>query len=50
MIGANRISKNIFLAPLVLGVFDQSHEMVKHTQKIRRHLFEFVWPFCEIGA
>ena len=28
--------------------------MVKHTQAIRRHivdeLFEFVWPFCEIGA
>ena len=29
-------------------------EMVKHTQTIRRQfaneLFQFVWPFCEIGA
>ena len=28
--------------------------MVKHTQTIRRQiadeLFEFAWPFCEIGA
>ena len=28
--------------------------MVKHTQTIRRQfveeLFEFVWPFCEIGT
>ena len=28
--------------------------MVKHTQTIRRQfadeLFEYVWPFCEIGA
>ena len=28
--------------------------MLKHTQKIRRQiadeLFEYVWPFCEIGV
>ena len=32
----------------------QSHKMVKHTETIRRQfadeLFEYVWPFCKIGA
>ena len=32
----------------------QSHKMVKHTQTIRQQiadeLFEYFWPFCEIGA
>ena len=32
----------------------QSHKMVKHTQTISRQIadefFEWVWPFCRIGA
>ena len=32
----------------------QSHKMVKHTQticqQIAKELFEYVWPFCDIGA
>ena len=37
-----------------IGKFFNPYKMVKHTQTIRLQFtdefFEYLWPFCEIGA
>ena len=47
--------ENIILWTVTLYYpFKRRFHMVKHTQTIRRQIadesFEYVWPFCEIGA